>query len=658
MLAGLDLSMDAGEVVCLIGASGSGKSTLLRCIDLLERVDDGTVWLDGRDVTDPRVNPDRVRRQIGLVFQAYNLFPHLSVLDNVTLAPRHVHAPEPAAARRAGDDAARAVRPRGQGGVYPDSLSGGQQQRAALVRAVATGPRLLLLDEVTSALDPELVGEVLTMVAELQVRGHDHADRHPRARRSPATWPIGSASCMPASCTRRVRPSSSSTPPVDPVPATSSAASTPAEALATIRPLCTSAGREGVGRAPCTRAGSSRKRRGEGPCQTRGMATGAAERTGPLVGVRVVELAGIGPAPFAAMLLADLGADVVRVDRPGGGTAFVPYEHDLLTRGRPSVAVDLKHPDGVGVVLDLAERADVLIEAFRPGVAERLGIGPDACLARNESLVYGRMTGWGQDGPLAQTAGHDLGYLAVTGALHAIGDAGGPPQVPLNLVGDFGGGAMYLVAGVLAAVIEARVSGRGQVVDAAIVDGASHLAMMVRGMRAAGTWQDQRGVNLLDGGAPFYAVYETSDERHLAVGPLEPQFYAELLDRLDLAGHPDLPDRDDRSLWPRLRQLIAERVATRSRADWVQVFDGSDACVAPVLTLDESPHHPHLAARRTFVAPDGVVQPAPAPRFSRTPTALSSWPTRPGQHTRDALQAWGIPDIDRLLADGAVREEQ
>jgi alpha-methylacyl-CoA racemase len=300
------------------------------------------------------------------------------------------------------------------------------------------------------------------------------------------------------------------------------------------------------------------------------MATRARHGSGPLGGLRVVELAGIGPAPFAAMLLADLGADVVRVDRPGGESAFGAYEHDLLTRGRPSVVVDLKHPGGVGVVLDLAARADVLVESFRPGVAERLGIGPDECLARNQRLVYGRMTGWGQDGPLAHTAGHDIGYVAVTGALHAIGDADGPPQVPLNLVGDFGGGAMYLVAGVLAAVIEARASGRGQVVDAAIVDGASHLAMMVRGMHAAGAWQDRRGANLLDGGAPFYSVYETSDGRHLAVGALEPQFYAELLDRLGLADDPDLPDRDDRSTWPRLRRLLADRIASRSQAEWMK----------------------------------------------------------------------------------------
>ncbi len=388
---------------------------------------------------------------------------------------------------------------------------------------------------------------------------------------------------------------------------------------------------------------------------THGGAAGTAP--GPLAGLRVVELAGLGPAPFACMLLADLGADVIRVDRPGGGTTFGPPEHDLLTRGRPSVAVDLKHPQGAGVVLDLAARADVLVESFRPGVAERLGVGPDECLARNPALVYGRMTGWGQDGPLAGTAGHDIGYVAVTGALHAIGSADGPPQVPLNLVGDFGGGALYLVVGVLAAVLEARTSGRGQVVDAAIVDGASHLATMVRGLLGAGLWQDRRGVNLLDGGAPFYAVYETADHRHLAVGPLEPQFFAALLDGLGLADDA-VRDRDDPAQWPRLRTVLAERVGSRTLADWLQVFEGSDACVAPVLSLAEAPHHPHLAARGTFVERDGVEQPSPAPRFSRTPAVLSTPPSRPGEHTRNALQAWGIADVEKLLADGVAQQRE
>ncbi|MBA2641116.1 MAG: CoA transferase [Nocardioidaceae bacterium] len=380
-----------------------------------------------------------------------------------------------------------------------------------------------------------------------------------------------------------------------------------------------------------------------------------APRRGPLTGLRVVELAGIGPAPFAAMLLADLGADVIRVDRPGGGTAFVSPEHDLLTRGRPSVAVDLKRPEGVEVLLCLVDRADALIEAFRPGVAERLGIGPERCLERNPRLVYGRMTGWGQDGPLARTAGHDLGYVAATGALHAIGPPDGPPQIPVNWVGDFGGGAMYLVVGLLSALLEARDSGRGQVVDAAIVDGASHLTSMVHGLLAGGAWQDRRGSNLFDGGAPFYAVYETSDARHLAIGALEAPFYAELLDRLELSAD-TVPDREDRAAWPALRALIASRVAGRSLAEWEAVFEGSDACVSPVRSLGEAPDDPHLSARHTFVEHEGVRQPAPAPRFSRTPGALSTPPTRPGQDTRDALQAWGIGDVDRLMADGVATD--
>jgi alpha-methylacyl-CoA racemase len=330
---------------------------------------------------------------------------------------------------------------------------------------------------------------------------------------------------------------------------------------------------------------------------------------------------------------------------------FGSTEHDLLTRGRRSVAVDLKHPEGPGTVLALAERADVLLEGFRPGVTERLGIGPDACLARNPRLVYGRMTGWGQDGPLAQTAGHDVGYIAVTGALHAIGRAGGPPQVPVNLLGDFGGGAMYLVVGVLAALLESRASGQGQVVDAAIVDGTAHLSTMLLGMLAGGLWQDRRGVNLLDTGAPWYDVYETADGRHLAVGALEPQFYAQLLDRLGLTDV--APPRNDPD---RLRELLTETFRTKTRDEWTAVFEGSDACVAPVLSYAEAREHPQLQARGTYVESHGVVQPAPAPRFSRTPGALDRPPARAGQHTREALTDWGVADVDALLAAGAVAE--
>ncbi|HWL97329.1 MAG TPA: CaiB/BaiF CoA-transferase family protein [Nocardioidaceae bacterium] len=373
---------------------------------------------------------------------------------------------------------------------------------------------------------------------------------------------------------------------------------------------------------------------------------------GPLAGLRVVELAGIGPTPFAAMMLADLGADVIRVDRPGAGPLFGVAEADVLNRGRRSVAVDLKHPDGPGTVLRLVAEADALIEGFRPGVAERLGLGPDVCLRTNPRLVYGRMTGWGQEGPLAHAAGHDLGYIATTGVLNTVGRAGGPPQVPLNLLGDFGGGAMYLVTGVLAALFEALDSGRGQVVDASIVDGTAHLASMIVGMRAAGQWQDRRGSNLLDTGAPFYDVYETSDGRHMALAALEPQFYDEFVVRF---GVEDLPDRDDPAQWPALRERIAERFVQRSQTEWTEVYDGTDACVAPVLTFTEAAESPHLAARGTYVEHHGVVQPAPAPRFSRTPTGLGDPPAKVGgEHSRSALADWGVDDVDALIEAGVV----
>lgn len=365
----------------------------------------------------------------------------------------------------------------------------------------------------------------------------------------------------------------------------------------------------------------------------------------------MVEIAGIGPGPFAAMLLADLGADVVRVDRPVPGLTVVPPEDDLVARGRPSVVVDLKRPEGVSVVLDLVERADVLIEGYRPGVTERLGIGPDACLARNPALVYGRMTGWGQDGPLASAAGHDVNYVAVAGVLDSIGRAGGPPQIPLNLLGDYAGGAMYLVVGVLAAIIEARVSGRGQVVDAAIVDGTAHLATLISAMRAGGVWSDERGTNLIDTGAPFYDVYETSDGRWMSIGALEPQFWAAALRVLGLD---EVPDRDDPGQWPALRELLAGVFAGRTQAEWTASVEGTDACIAPVLSLGEAPAHPHLAARGTYVDHAGAVQPAPAPRFSRTPAVLTTPPPRTGQDTRRALEAWGIGAVDELLAAKVV----
>jgi alpha-methylacyl-CoA racemase len=376
------------------------------------------------------------------------------------------------------------------------------------------------------------------------------------------------------------------------------------------------------------------------------------EPTGPLKGVRVIELVGIGPGPFAGMLLADLGADVIRVDRPGGGAlAVAPAEKDILGRGRPSAAVDLKDPRGIELVLRLVESADILIEGFRPGVTERLGLGPEQCLARNPKLVYGRMTGWGQSGPLAHSAGHDVNYISVAGALDPIGRAGGPPQIPLNLLGDFAGGSMYLVTGVLAALTHARSTGEGQVVDAAITDGAAHLLSMPLAMQSAGVWNSDRGTNLLDSGAPYYDVYETSDGRWMSVGALEPRFYAAMIDILGLV---DPPDRDDLAAWPALREVLAETFATKSQGDWAALFDGTDACVAPVVPMNEAVQHPHNVARGTYVERDGVVQPAPAPRFSQTPANLTTAPAEPGANTTEALAAWGITDIDSLLADGVA----
>ncbi len=374
--------------------------------------------------------------------------------------------------------------------------------------------------------------------------------------------------------------------------------------------------------------------------------------SGPLRGVRVVELAAVGPAPHAAMTLADLGADVIRIERPGGTLAAGPRETELLTRGRPSVALDLKDSRAVEVVLDLVATADVLVEGMRPGVAERLGVGPEQCHARNARLVYGRMTGWGQQGPLAGTAGHDLNYLAVSGVLHGLGRADGPPQFPQNLLGDFGAGSTYLVIGVLAALVEARTSGQGQVVDAAIVDGAAHLGTMLAGMLAAGTQQEERGRNLLDSGAPFYDVYETADGEHLAVAALEPQFYAELLDGLGLTG--SVPNRNDPTQWPQLRSALAQRFAEHTGQEWMVVFEGTDACVSPVLPLTRAAQHPHLAERGTYVRRHGVLQPAPAPRFSRTAAALTTPPTEVGAGGAAALRAWGVQHADRLVASGVL----
>ncbi|MFJ4466287.1 CaiB/BaiF CoA transferase family protein [Streptomyces sp. NPDC089424] len=373
---------------------------------------------------------------------------------------------------------------------------------------------------------------------------------------------------------------------------------------------------------------------------------------GPLTGVRVVELAGIGPGPFAGMLLADLGADVVRVDRPGGGGLAIDPRHDLTNRGKRSVVLDLKSPDGPARVLDLVARADVLIEGNRPGVAERLGVGPEACHARNPALVYGRMTGWGQEGPLAQRAGHDIAYIAPTGTLGMIGRPGEPPAVPANLVGDYAGGSLYLVVGVLAALHHARATGTGQVVDAAIVDGTAHLTAMIHGMLAAGGWQDRRGANLLDGGCPFYGTYETADGEYMAVGALEQQFYDEFVSLIGLADQ--APARKDVTRWDELREAVAARFKTRTREEWTALFEDTDACVAPVLSLREAPRHPHLAARGTFTEYGGITQPAPAPRFSATPTAVRGGPALPGAGTADVARDWGVPS---LTHDGTPMSE-
>ena len=379
---------------------------------------------------------------------------------------------------------------------------------------------------------------------------------------------------------------------------------------------------------------------------------------GPLQGMRVIEMAGIGPAPLACMLLADLGADVVRVDRlqaSGLGLALDP-RHDVNARGRRSVALDIKSERGRAAVLRLLQGADVLIEGFRPGVMESLGLGPESCLARHPALVYGRMTGFGQSGPLAQSAGHDLNYIALTGVLHAIGGAGGPPVPPLNLVGDYGGGALYLAFGVMAALFERQRSGLGQVVDAAMVDGAASLASVFFGLQAAGQWDRPRGANLLDGGAPFYAVYETADARHISLAPLEPKFFAQLVEHLGL--DPRFVLRQyDRALWSEMRQAIAHAVRQHTRDEWCRRLEGSDACFAPVLSFAVAPAHAHAVARQAFVNVDGVVQPAAAPRFGRTPAAPPRAAPRPGQHTAQVLEEAGLStaEVQALFDHGEAR---
>jgi alpha-methylacyl-CoA racemase len=377
-----------------------------------------------------------------------------------------------------------------------------------------------------------------------------------------------------------------------------------------------------------------------------------------LSGIKILELAGIGPGPFSAMLLADLGADIIRVDRaqqvnPG---VWDRPNLDVLNRGRRSIGVDLKHPDGIEIVLKLVEHADALIEGFRPGVTDRLGIGPDACLARNPKLVYGRMTGWGQEGPMAQAAGHDINYISLAGALAHFGRADSKPTPPINLIGDFGGGGMFMALGVVSAILEAQRSGQGQVIDVAMVDGSAILMTMMWGLRAMGAWDEAMGVNVLDTGAPFYDTYETADGKFISLGSLEPQFYAELIQRLGLVDD-GLPMQMDRAGWDTMREKFTVLFKTKTRDEWDVALRGSDACYAPVLSMSEAMDDDHIKARGTIVEVDGIAQPAPAPRFSRTPGEIQRSAPWPGQHTDEALAAWGLSSSDIAAAkeSGGIR---
>ena len=376
---------------------------------------------------------------------------------------------------------------------------------------------------------------------------------------------------------------------------------------------------------------------------------------GPLTGIRVVEIAGIGPGPFACMMLADLGADIVRLERPTGPRGVDAVPANVTNRSRRSVGVDLKNPDAIELVLRLVEGADALIEGFRPGVAERLGIGPDACLARNPRLVYGRMTGWGQDGPYAAMAGHDINYISLAGALAHFGRPGETPVPPINTVGDFGGGGMLLAFGVVCALLEAKGSGQGQVVDASMVDGTATLMAMMHGMLALGVWNIEKGTNIIDGGAHFYDAYETADGKYISIGSIEPQFYAELLRLTGLEGE-ELPHQMDRAQWPALKERMAAIFKEKTRDEWCALMEGTDVCFAPVLTMEEAPQHPHNQDRGTFVEVGGVVQPAPSPRFSRTPGEISRPASAPGADTDEALADWGLAEaeIAKLRAAGAI----
>ena len=393
-----------------------------------------------------------------------------------------------------------------------------------------------------------------------------------------------------------------------------------------------------------------------------GSSAGEESVSGPLAGVKVVEIAGIGPGPFCAMLLADMGADVIRIDRSSAVRDELPDSPgpvkpspDLLNRGRRSLGVNLKDPDGVEVVLRLVESADILLEGFRPGVAERLGIGPEACIARNPRLVYGRMTGWGQEGPYAHTAGHDINYIALSGVLSTIGKAGEPPVPPVNYIGDFGGGGLLLAFGLVCALEAVKRDGKGQVVDAAMVDGSALIATMVYGMHGLGVW----GENLLDGGAYYYGVYECADGEFVSIGSLEPQFYAELLELTEVAddGGPPMPLQGDKEAWPATRERLEAVFKQKTRDEWCQIMEGTDVCFAPVLDLDEAPKHPHNIARGTFVEVAGMTQPAPAPRFSRTPGSIRRPPPHPGQHTAEVLEEYGFSkgELEALRASGAIK---
>ncbi|MDO9461802.1 MAG: CaiB/BaiF CoA-transferase family protein [Alphaproteobacteria bacterium] len=381
---------------------------------------------------------------------------------------------------------------------------------------------------------------------------------------------------------------------------------------------------------------------------------------GPLAGVKIVELAGIGPGPMCAMLLADMGADIVRVDRTEDAKLGMGHnpKGELRNRSRPNIAVNLKTPEGVETVLRLIEQADGLIEGYRPGVMERLGLGPDVCLRRNPKLIFGRMTGWGQTGPLAQAAGHDINYISIVGALNAIGPKDGPPVVPLNLIGDFGGGGLYLAMGLLAGIIEARVSGKGQVIDCAMTEGAAGLMTMFYGMKAMGRWNDERGTNTVDGGAHYYTVYETRDGKYISVGSGEARFYALLLEKTGLDNVQDLPHQHDTAQWPAMKKRLQEIFLTKSRDEWCAIMEGSDVCFAPVLDYDESIRHPHNVAREAFVTVDGFTQPAPAPRFDRTKSEIRKPPSVAGEDTDFTLKAWGFSDseIAALHKAGAVKQ--